>query len=489
MNKFYFILIGFVCIKIHSQQESYYSLYRYNMQVINPAFAGSEDYDFVSILNRTQWLSEKDSPQTNAFSLSSKRKNNVGLGLSVVSDKVFVERQTFLYVDFSYNLKLNEKSDLFLGLKAGGNFYRSSPSNLEDYVSVPDPSQQEFRRFNANLGVGLLINNPSYWVSFSIPRIFNVKRDDDLFIGAKDRVHSYLGTGLNLSLNNNLILKPAILLRKVVTLPLSADFSTFLSFNNAIDLGLAYRTNSSFSGMAFIKIFENLNLGYAYEFPVETNLRDLSINTHELVLQFKFKNVREKMEVAEELISKTKNKIENDRDNDRVIDKDDQCPDIPGLIENFGCPLKQKVDETKGVADQNKVTQSTSNSIDIQTSSFDFSLLDTKEYTIYFNFDSSEIKGDLNFQILQKYVDLIKSNSNFTFVIEGYSSSEGNEFYNKFLSEKRSQSVMSFLLKTGIPVKQVEIIGFGEEFSSNEKSLMHKKLNRKVKLSVILKSN
>jgi len=145
MKNIYFIILVFVCIKSHSQQESYYSLYRYNMQVINPAFAGSEDNDFVTILNRTQWLSEKDSPQTNAFSFSSKRKNNVGLGLSVVSDKVFVERQTFSYVDFSYNLKLNEKSDLFLGLKAGGNFYRSSPlllfliplnKNLEDLMLI-----------------------------------------------------------------------------------------------------------------------------------------------------------------------------------------------------------------------------------------------------------------------------------------------------------------------------------------------------------------
>jgi len=338
-NRIIILLTVFFYIKSYAQQESYYSLYKYNMQVINPAFAGSEKNDFVTILNRTQWLSEKDSPQTNAFSFSSKRRNNVGLGLSVVSDKVFIEKQTFSYVDFSYNLKLNEKSDLFLGLKAGGNFYRSSPLLLEDYISIPDPSQQEFRRFNANLGVGLLINNPSYWVSFSIPRIFNVKRDDDLSIGAKDRVHSYLGTGLNLSLNKNFILKPAILLRKVVTLPLSADFSTFLSFENKVDFGLAYRTNSSFSGMALIKIFDSLNLGYAYEFPVETNLRNLSVNTHELLLQFRFRSSDNPSNEIEHL--KNYNPLEKnfDRDNDQVLDKDDKCPDLPGSKSNLGCPL------------------------------------------------------------------------------------------------------------------------------------------------------
>jgi len=488
MKIFYIILLGFVCIKSRSQQESYYSLYRYNMQVINPAFAGSEEIDFVTILNRTQWLTEKDSPQTNAFSFSSKRKNNVGIGLSVVSDKVFVESQTFSYVDFSYSLKLNEKSDIFLGLKAGGNFYRSSLSNLEDYVSVPDPSQQEFRRFNANLGVGFLLKNPSYWVSFSIPRIFNVKRDEDLSIGAKDRVHSYLGTGLNLSLNNNLILKPAILLRKVVTLPLSADFSTFLSINNTVDFGLAYRTNSSFSGMAYIKIFDNLNLGYAYEFPTENNLRNLSIKTHELLLQFRFRSSDNSYNDIEKL--KSSNTLEklSDRDNDQVLDQDDQCPDEPGPKSNFGCPLppnnafqnvrsniNDKADELKKV--------------ELQSTENDFSFLQTEEYTIYFDFDDSKIKGELNFSKLKKYIKLINENQNLVFVIEGYSSSEGDENYNKKLSEQRALRVENFLIGSGISKNQIKIVGFGEDFSDLSSSSSEKKKERKVKLNILLKGN
>ena len=53
-----------------------------------------------------------------------KEQNNVGLGLSVVSDKVFIEQQTFAYVDFSYKLDM-ESTQLYLGLKAGGNFYNA----------------------------------------------------------------------------------------------------------------------------------------------------------------------------------------------------------------------------------------------------------------------------------------------------------------------------------------------------------------------------
>ena len=52
-----------------------------------------------------------------AFSFSSKRKKNVGLGISVVSDKVFVEKQTFAYIDFSYQLDM-DKTKIFLNVNS-----------------------------------------------------------------------------------------------------------------------------------------------------------------------------------------------------------------------------------------------------------------------------------------------------------------------------------------------------------------------------------
>jgi len=262
MKKLKYIVFLFPFV-IFSQQESYYSLYNYNMQVINPAYAGAESDLLFSFLNRSQWESLDDSPKTMAFSFSSKRKNNVGLGLSVVSDRVFVEKQTFAYVDFSYKLDLTEDTRVFLGLKGGGNFYRSSSLNLEDYNTGLDPAQKEFSRFNPNVGVGLYLQNEKYWLSLSIPRLFNVKRDEDISIGAKDRVHSYLGGGVNFNLGNDLYLKPNVMFRKVAALPLSADLGAFFSIQNRMDFGMSYRTNAAFSFMAYINVIDSIDVGYA----------------------------------------------------------------------------------------------------------------------------------------------------------------------------------------------------------------------------------
>ncbi|MDC0872713.1 PorP/SprF family type IX secretion system membrane protein, partial [Flavobacteriaceae bacterium] len=198
----FFIGLALVPLISFSQQESYYTLYRYNMNVINPAYAGALGKNVFAFTSRRQWSSMQDAPSTLAFSYSSERENNVGLGLSVVSDKVFIEQQTFAYVDFSYKLDM-ESTQLYLGLKAGGNFYSADPIALSAYSASSDPAQQQLSRFNPNVGAGALLKGELFWASFSIPRLFNVKREsDNLAVTAKDRMHSYLGGGVDLSIGS-----------------------------------------------------------------------------------------------------------------------------------------------------------------------------------------------------------------------------------------------------------------------------------------------
>ena len=85
MKRLLFIISVLIPLFTFSQQESYYSLYRYNMNVINPAYAGALGKNVFAFTSRRQWSSMQDAPSTLAFSYSSERANNVGLGLSVVS--------------------------------------------------------------------------------------------------------------------------------------------------------------------------------------------------------------------------------------------------------------------------------------------------------------------------------------------------------------------------------------------------------------------
>jgi len=266
------------------QQESYYSLYRYNMNVINPAYAGADASNMLSFTSRSQWASVQDAPNTLAFAFSSARENNVGLGISLVSDKVFIEQQTFAYVDFSYKLDM-ESTQLYLGLKGGGNFYSADPTSLTTYQSVGDPSQVSLSKFNPNIGAGAYLKGANYWVSFSIPRLFNVKREtDNLAITAKDRVHTYLGGGVDLAVSNGILVKPSVMIRKVKGLPTTADITGMVSWQNQFDIGLSIRTNSSMALMSLISL-GMFDVGYAYETPTDNGLSQLNLRTHELVFR------------------------------------------------------------------------------------------------------------------------------------------------------------------------------------------------------------
>lgn len=283
MRRFIYILIMSLSTFCFGQQESYYTLYRYNMNVINPAFAGADGGNVFSFTSRRQWSSVEEAPSTFAFAYSSARENNVGLGISVVSDKVFVEQQTFAYVDFSYKLDM-ESAQLYLGLKAGGNFYSADPRGLSTYTVLPDPAQKQLSRFNPNVGAGAYLRGETFWASFSIPRLFNVKRDEDLALTAKDRIHAYLGGGVNLPLGTDLVLKPSVMLRKVKALPITTDITTMVSWQNRFDLGVSYRTSGAFSLLSVVSL-GGFDIGYAYETPTVSSLSQLNLKTHEIVLR------------------------------------------------------------------------------------------------------------------------------------------------------------------------------------------------------------
>ena len=280
------LYIGLVLVPLisFSQQESYYTLYRFNMNVINPAYAGALGKNVFAFTSRRQWSSMQDAPSTLAFSYSSERANNVGLGLSVVSDKVFIEQQTFAYADFSYKLDM-ESTQLYLGLKAGGNFYSADPRVLSTYSTSSDPAQQQLSRFNPNVGAGAYLRGELFWASFSIPRLFNVKREsDNLAVTAKDRVHSYLGGGADFAVGSGLLLKPSVLFRKVKGLPVTTDITGMLSWQNQFDLGVSYRTSSAFALLAVVSL-GGFDIGYAYETPTDSSLSQLNLKTHEIVLR------------------------------------------------------------------------------------------------------------------------------------------------------------------------------------------------------------
>ena len=286
--KHIFVLLFLISHPNFSQQESFLTNFIFQMSLINPSFAGSESDNIVALTSRNQWVSIENSPKTQVLTFSSKRKKNVGLGISIMSNNYFVERNTASYIDFSYKLSLSDNSSLYLGLKGGATFYRANLIGLTSLNSSVDPAQSSFARFNPNLGIGVYLQTPSFWFSFSIPRLFNSGDKLNFSITSTDQVHTYFASGVNFKINDSFNLKPSILVRSVSNFNTTADFLALLDYKNLFNIGASYRTNNSLGIISYISIKKFLDFGYSYEAPTLSGLSGLNVKTHEISLRFRF---------------------------------------------------------------------------------------------------------------------------------------------------------------------------------------------------------
>lgn len=276
-----------------AQQETGYSFYRQHMNLVNPAYAGMDSVTVATSTLRKQWTGIADAPETQALSFGTTLGKKLGFGMTVISDKTFIEKQTYFSLDFSYRLKMSETAEVYFGIKAGGNTYNVNTSGLETYNVQADPALASISTFNPNVGVGAVYKEGAMYISLSIPRLFNAKRaknDAGYASVATDSPHIYLSGGYDIPLQgefSTLVLKPSAMLRYVSGAPVSLDLTTMLQIDKTFELGAMYRTDKAYAAMATVVISKRLLFGYAYEMSTRPALASAR-NTNEILLQFKF---------------------------------------------------------------------------------------------------------------------------------------------------------------------------------------------------------
>ena len=285
-------LLLFISSGVFAQQESILAFYNNHLNLVNPAAVSVDGETQFRTSVRQQWTGIKDAPQTQAASFMTPISKNLSFGVSIVRDEVFIEKQTFATVDFSYKVQLNDALNLFMGIKAGGNNYEVNTSGLETYdYGVTDPNLQSFSRFNPNIGIGFYLKHKDYYVSLSTPKMLDTKRakeEDGYATAATDQAHYYFSAGRTFEVTPSFDLVPSIMVRYVNGAPFSTDFTTTARFKDQIDLGVTYRTDRSFAGLAKVNVSKNIALGYAYEYSLRSQLIGRANGSNEFYLQYKF---------------------------------------------------------------------------------------------------------------------------------------------------------------------------------------------------------
>ena len=280
-----FTLIGTLS---YSQQNPQYTQYMYNMNILNPAYAGSQGTLSIGLLGRTQWAGFEGAPRTMTAVIHAPVGRNVGLGLSMITDEIGPIKEQHVFADFSYTLKTSDEGRLAFGVKGGISFQNINFFKLSRQQQNDPLFSNNLNESYPNFGSGIYYYTNKLYVGLSMPNMLETrhfKKRNGIITSASERMHYFLTGGYVFEISNDLKLKPSAMIKAVKGSPLSIDLSANALMYNMFELGISWRTDDSVSGMVNFLVAPDLRIGYAYDYTL-SNLAAYNSGSHEVFLLY-----------------------------------------------------------------------------------------------------------------------------------------------------------------------------------------------------------
>ncbi len=292
------LVFAFLCLSLisYAQQDSQFTQYMYNTINVNPAYAGSREAMNIFVLHRTQWVGLDGAPVTNTVSINTPiNGSKVGLGVSIMNDKIGPSDENNIAVDFSYTINTSDTYKLSFGLKATANLLNVDFNKLSQY----DPNDYLFQnnidnKFSPNIGVGLYLHSDNTYFGLSAPNLLETQHFDRYTskgnsLVAKEKIHYYLIAGHVFDLTGDIKFKPSVLAKIATRAPLQVDVSGNFMFNNKFVAGVAYRWSAAMSAMVGFQATNSWFIGYGYDLET-TKLANYNSGSHEIFLRYELFN-------------------------------------------------------------------------------------------------------------------------------------------------------------------------------------------------------
>ncbi|MCH9683272.1 MAG: OmpA family protein, partial [Deltaproteobacteria bacterium] len=180
-----------------------------------------------------------------------------------------------------------------------------------------------------------------------------------------------------------------------------------------------------------------------------------------------------------------------DTDGDGILDPDDACVDVPGVVEYKGCPIPDT--DGDGILDPEDkcVTEpETFNGFDDEDGCPDEIPQEVKSFTgviegIYFDTNKDTIKAQSRAK-LDKAAEVLTKFPTVKLEISGHTDSRGKPAHNTDLSRRRAESVKLYLIEHGVDASRLQTRGAGpdEPIADNRKKSGRAK-NRRIEFRVV----
>lgn len=299
-----------------AQQDAMFTKYMFNTLVFNPAYAGSYEHLSVNLLHRSQWWGIEGAPVTQTLTIHSPVNDRVGLGLSLIHDRIGPTSSSQANFAYAYRFKVGP-GKLAISLQAGLLHWRADWNKLSFKDQTPDQTYMDAQpsKWLPNFGAGVYYHTNTWYLGVSSPHLVNhdlrdkdAGQPDDVPVSGLFR-HYYAFGGLALPLRGSaLVFRPSFLLKNVglfgdarnargqVAAPTEADLDLAFLIHQKLWLGVAYRTaleawtdgsSSADSGDIWGAFhFQNgLRLGLAFDYTL-TALRQQAGGSFEVMLGY-----------------------------------------------------------------------------------------------------------------------------------------------------------------------------------------------------------
>jgi type IX secretion system PorP/SprF family membrane protein len=286
MKHIYIIL--FSCIfsvsGLFAQDFPLHTQYMYNKGAINPGFIGVKGKMSFLLMHRSQWVNVDGAPMSTnlAYEYPFER---AAFGLAIDYDQIGPLTQYTGNLQFSYNIELSYTTFLSLGINAGA---YNKELNI-DKLNVYDPTEEIFseniNNLDFNVGFGAFLYSETWYFGISTPNLNLQKQYKQLYLYDKHLLQAYVMGGYNFEINRDMTLQPSFLVRYVDQLPISADFSLNLQWNESLTTGLAYRLNAAYSLLVGFNVTRQLHIGYAFDWD-QNPIYKVNYGSHEFFIRY-----------------------------------------------------------------------------------------------------------------------------------------------------------------------------------------------------------
>ncbi len=284
-----YLILGFLLIALfynkttYSQQDPQYTQYMYNMNVVNPAYAGSKESLSITTLFRDQWTGIEGSPRTFTLSGHSPVGNGLGLGFSAINDEIGPVEETNAYADVSYTIDFANDHHLAFGVKAGATFQDVGllDLQLQDFNDVAFSENVSETFFN--VGAGVFYYTDNWYVSLSVPNFLSASYLD---VNGRefgtDEQHFFATAGYVFQLNQDIKFKPSVFVKSEFNSIVSYDVNANFLFYEKFEVGASYRAEDSFSGLVGFRPTDWVQVGFAYD----SSVSDINEPSYEAFVTF-----------------------------------------------------------------------------------------------------------------------------------------------------------------------------------------------------------